>query len=125
MSIRALALDWLAARHRVGTGRILTSKFYPPAESWTGADAWWVQIPLAALDQDPFLHIVVQQAPASADFRYLRVPTAYLRQHANGLATIKQHLSLFLDAGPHTFIDRRGNAAVPFAQFEVVSPSPA
>ncbi|HEY4307433.1 MAG TPA: hypothetical protein VGM82_23370 [Gemmatimonadaceae bacterium] len=125
MSIRALALDWLAPRHRVGKGRILTSKYYEPAESWTGADAWWVQIPLVALDQDPFVHIVVQSAPGSTEFRYLRVPTTYLRQHVNGLATLKEtHLSLFLDAGPRTFIDRRGSTGVPFAQFEITTEHP-
>lgn len=122
MSIRALALDWLATRHRVGKGRILTSKYYAPDESWSGADAWWIQIPLAALDQDPFLHVVVQQAPGSTEFRYLRLPTAYLRQYAKGLATVKDtHLSLVLDAGPQTFIDRRGGAGVPFAQFEITT----
>jgi hypothetical protein len=120
MSIRSLALDWLAERHRVGRGRILTSKLYPPTESWTAADAWWVQVPLVALDQDPFLHFVLQRTSGSSDFRYLRVPAAYLRQHANGLTTLKdKHLSLVLDAGPQTFIDRRGRAGVPFAQFEI------
>ena len=122
MSIRALALDWLASRHRVGKGRILTSKYYGPEESWTGADAWWIQIPVAALDQEPFLHFVVQRAPTSTEFRYLRVPTAYVRQHAKGLATVRDtHISLFLDAGPQTFIDRRGAAGVPFAQFEITT----
>ena len=122
MSIRALALDWLATRHRVGKGRILTSKYYDAAESWTGKDAWWVQIPLAALEQDPFLHVVVQSAPGSTEFRYLRIPTAYLRQFMNGLAIMKgRQISLFLDAGPQTFFDRRGSGAVPFAQFEITS----
>jgi hypothetical protein len=122
MSIRALALDWLSERHRVGSGRILTSKFYEGPESWTGADAWWVQIPLSALDQGPYLHLVVQAAPGSTDFRYLRVPTAYLRQHANGLATVNDtHISLFLDAGKQALVDRRGTAGVRFAQFEITT----
>jgi len=122
MSIRALALDWLSTRHRVGKGRILTSKYYDAAESWTGKDAWAVQIPLAALEQDPFLHVVVQSAPGSTEFRYLRIPTAYLRQYMNGLAIMKERqISLFLDAGPQTFFDRRGSGAVPFAQFEITN----
>src|SRR4051812_31149474 len=125
MSIRALALDWLAQRYRVGGGRILTSKFLQSSESLTGGDAWSVQFPLAALDQDPFLHILVQRAPESMEFRYLRVPAAYLRQHVNGLATVRNtHLSLLLDAGPQTFIDRRGRAGIPFAQFEIVTEQP-
>src|SRR4051812_44773628 len=126
MSIRSLALDWLATRYRIGSGRIFTSKFYAPDELWTGGDTWRAHIPLAALDKDRSVHIVDQRAAQSTEFRYLRIPAAYVRQHDNGLATEKEaRISRFRDAGPPPCVDRRGGAGGRFSQFEMASdPAP-
>jgi len=51
MSIRSAALQWIARTHPFKGGKILTSRFYPPKESWTGTDAWWINLPLTAVEQ--------------------------------------------------------------------------
>lgn len=122
MSIRSTALRWLAAHHGVRDADIFTSKYYPAEHSWTGRDAWWVQIPvhrLAALGPRD-VHLVCQAAPDGAGFHYLRVPADFLRANLPGLdapgdGTV---VSLFLSAEPDDrFRDARGAGRVDLAPF--------
>jgi hypothetical protein len=120
MSIRPTALEWLAKHHRISAGRIITSRFYAPEESWTGDDAWWIQVPLKAIEQGEELHFVCQQKPPGGGFHYLRVPAEFMRDRLDEFAIINgSHVNLFLDAAGALFTDRRGFGAVSFAKFEV------
>lgn len=122
MTIRAAALRWLALTHRVRDGDIFTSRYYPATESWTGADAWWLHLPVHRLDAlgDRPVHLLCETAPGARDFHYLRVPASYLHQR---LAKLDRpgdgtQVSLFLSAEPATrFEDVRGAGRVPFASF--------
>ena len=128
MSVRATALRWLAAEHRVRDADIFTSRFYPAAESWTGRDAWWVQIPVARIEAlgDGDVHVVCEAAPGARAFHYLRIPAAFLREHLGALDRPGDGrvVSLFVSADPATrFADERGSGRLSFAPF-VRPPAP-
>lgn len=122
LTIRSSALRWLAATHRVRDGDIFTSKFYPAAQSWTNADAWWVQVPVHRLEAlgSGGVHLVLQAAANASEFHYLRVPAAFLRDNLAGfdMPGDGRMVSLFLSAEPATrFRDERGAAHLDFAPF--------
>ena len=123
MTIRSRALRWLAARHRVRDGDIVTSRYYPAAESWTGRDAWWVQVPVhrvRALGASGAVHVVCEAGPGSPEFHYLRIPASFLRERLAELDTPGdgRMVSLFLSAEPETlFRDERGAGKVEFGEF--------
>lgn len=122
MSLRAVALRWLATTHGVRDADIFTSRFYPAAESWTERDAWWVQIPVARINAlgDGAVHLVFEAASGGKAFHYLRVPAAFLREHLDTLDRGEDGrvVSLFLSADPgNRFADERGVGRVSFARF--------
>lgn len=128
MTIRGSALRWLATTHGVRDGDIVTSRFYPAAQSWTGRDAWWVQVPVHRLEAlgTGVIHVVCQAAPSSPDFHYLRVPADHLRANLAGLDMPGdgRMVSLFLSAEPATsFRDERGPAHLELRQFLRARPS--
>lgn len=103
-------------------GDIFTSKLYPAAQSWTGADAWWVQVPVHRLDAlgAGAIHLVLQAAAGANRFHYLQVPAAFLRDNLAGLDVPGdgRTVSLFLSAEPATrFRDERGSAHLDLAPF--------
>ncbi|AHG92852.1 hypothetical protein J421_5317 (plasmid) [Gemmatirosa kalamazoonensis] len=71
MTIRSQALSWLATRRPGPRGHVVTSKWYTPDESWTKENAWWVQIPSAAIRSEKTIEILCEAAPGSARFRHL------------------------------------------------------
>lgn len=76
MTIRSRALRWLRAQG-IDAGYVVTSKFYPPEQSWTGDDAWWFQVPVRAIRDGGAIHPVCEAAPDDAAFRYLKVPADF------------------------------------------------
>ena len=127
LSVRSSALRWLAATHRVRDGDIFTSRLYPAEQSWTGRDAWWVQLPVHRLEAlgAGHVHLVCQAAPDRMEFHYLRVPAAMLRDNLAGLDRPGdgRMVSLFLSAEPATrFRDERGSAQVDLAPFLHTAP---
>ena len=123
MTIRKAALRWLSLTHRVRDGDIFTSRYYPAAESWTGRDAWWVQIPMHRVEApgERFIHVVCESPQAAGAFHYLRVPAHFLRTHLDVLDRPGDGsvISLFLSAEPDTrFRDERG-AGLGFGEFLV------
>lgn len=124
MTIRSSALRWLAATHGVRDADIVTSRLYPPEQSWTGRAAWWVQIPVHRVQAlgAGAVHVVCERAAGGRDFHYLRIPGAYLRDHLADLDAPGdgRTLSLFLSAEPEArFHDERGPGRLDFASFEV------
>lgn len=130
MSVRSAALRWLASAHGVRDGDIFTSRYYPAAESWTGREAWWVQVPVHRVEAlgAGVVHLVCEAAPGAAGrpgaraFHYLRVPAAYLRARLADLDRPGDGrvVSLFLSAEPGArFRDERGAGRVAFAEFAV------
>ena len=119
MTIRSSALAWLRAR-RVSGGRVVTSKYYMPDESWTQDKAWWIQIPIRVTETVAEIHVVCQTAPESTTFRHLRVPTKFLTAHLDDFAMIgESKINLFLTAVPGAeFTDLRGPGQISFARFE-------
>jgi len=127
VSLRATALRWLAQHHRVRDADIFTSRFYPAAESWTGRDAWWVQIPVARIEAlgAGVVHVVCEAEPGARGFHYLRVPAAFLRQHLDALDRPGDGrvVSLFVSAEPATrFVDERAAGRLSLAAFAQPAP---
>ena len=125
MTIRKSALRWLATHHRVRDADIFTSRFYPAAESWTGRDAWWLNIPVHRVEApgERDFHLLCEapdEAPNAPSFHYLRVPASFLRAHLDGLDRPgdARTVSLFLSAEPDSrFHDERGPARLDFTPF--------
>lgn len=100
------------------------SKYYTSSKSWTKAPAWAFEIPLAAIQENEpqIIRLRYETGAGTGDYRELRVPSAYLRDHLSRLVVRPDHetVSLFLSAEPsHLFIEQRGKYGVPFAQFTV------
>jgi hypothetical protein len=97
------------------------SKYYVARHSRTHADAWWVEIPVEKVKsrRRDSLHIVLEKAPDSGDFLYLRVPVPYLSAQLPKLdIRANGRVSLFLSAEGGQFLrDRRGSGKVNFQQF--------
>ncbi len=119
MTVRAKALAWMKRKGRASQGDVRTSKFYVATESWTGEDAWWIQIPLDRLDKVTSLDLLLEKKPGVDDFHHLRVPTRELQAELGGLAVVgDETISLFLSAEPRDlFRDRRGSGKVRFAKW--------
>jgi hypothetical protein len=120
VSLRAQARAWLHRRGRQSLGALYTSKYYVAEQSWTGAEAWWIQIPLKRLGSESSIDAVCESKPDSTEFRHLRIPTAFLRKRLADLAVVGDStISLFLSAEPKSlFVDKRGRGRVDFRQFE-------
>lgn len=117
-NIRPVALQWLAGRTRV-SGHIVTSRRYAPDESWTKSKAWWLQIPLHALDRFPIVHLVCEAPEDDEPFHHLQVPSDFLKARLQDFALIGgDRINLFLSADPGIeFQDRRGPGRVEFAEY--------
>lgn len=72
MTIRSRTRRWLRAQ-AIDAGHVVTSQFYSPEQSWTGDDAWWLQVPVRASRDGEAIHMVGGAAPNDAAFRYLKV----------------------------------------------------
>lgn len=120
VSIRPTARRWLALQGRRAAGAIYSSKFYLAEESWTGRDAWWLNIPLDSLHREGCIEILCQESPGSCEFHHVRVPTAFFRENLSGLAIVKDRsISLFLSAETMSFLeDQRGSAKVCLREFQ-------
>lgn len=119
MSIRRDAKDWLLQHGIDASGPLYTSKLYSPASSWTGAEAWWIQIPLARIQGDQTIHIVCESESTDAPFRHLAVPASFLRRNLSRFGMIgERSINLFLSAEPHQlFTDLRGSDRIDFSPF--------
>lgn len=121
MTLRARALEWLQARGGAAAdGHVVTSKRYRPDESWTAAKAWWIQVPLAAIEADKTIHMLCETQPGSGTFRHLVVPPGFFRENAESLAVIGERaVNLFLSAEKAEELqDQRGPGRLSFARFE-------
>lgn len=119
-TIRAAAIRWLNRRN-VPPGHVVTSKRYRPDESWTKSKAWWIQVPLSAINAGRLIHIVCEIEPGSRDFRHLQVPATFFQSNMTAFALIgTDKINLFLSADDGIeFHDERGPGGVSFARFEV------
>lgn len=75
-----ISREWMRAQD-IDAGHVVTSKFYPPEQSWTGDDAWWFQVPARAIRDGEAIHMVREAAPNDAAFRYLKVPAEFFEAH--------------------------------------------
>jgi hypothetical protein len=118
INIRPRALEWFTGRTRV-SGHVVTSRRYAPDESWTKSKAWWLQIPLGALDRFSVVHFVCEAPDDDEPFFHLRVPSEFLKAKTHEFALIGGNtINLFLSADPGIeFQDQRGPGRVQFAEF--------
>lgn len=121
MSIRPDAKQWLLQHDIVPSEPLYTSKLYGPTTSWTGAEAWWIKVPLDRIEDDATVHIVCESEVPAIPFRYLTVPARFFREHLPQLGMIGDHsINLFLSAEPHQLLrDLRGLGKIDFSSFVV------
>ncbi len=121
MTVKPDAVAWLLSRFGVQSPSTYTSKYYIPEQSWTGRDAWWFEIPRAAIEtpRSAEVHLLLQVVPDAKEFHYLCVPASFLKEQLPKLTLQKSgKVSLFLSAEPHNmFVDQRGRGKVAFSQF--------
>lgn len=121
MSIRSDAKQWLLQHDIIPTDLLYTSKLYSPTTSWTGAEAWWIQVPLHRVEDDANVQIVCESETPAMPFRYLTVPARFFRENLPQLGMIGDHsINLFLSAEPHQLLtDLRGPGKIDFSSFAV------
>lgn len=127
MSLRKDAISWYEKHVGKIRGHVFTSKFYTPDESWSGRNAWWLQIPVERFmsDRNSVIHLICQSAPNNDDYYCLSVPSMYFVENLSQLSVIGQgKVSLFLSAEPQNlFADERGSGRLKFDNFLVNSSS--
>ena len=91
----------------------------------TNKNIWWFDIPLArlAVGQYEWVHLLLH-TPSTDELLHLKVPTAFLREHIEGLVVRnagkrKPEITLELSADKDSFLKdvRPAGAGVSFAQF--------
>jgi hypothetical protein len=121
MTVKPDAVAWLLSHFGVKSPSTYASKYYIPEQSWTGRDAWWFEIPRAAIEtpRSAEVHLLLQVVPNAKEFHYLCVPTSFLKEQLPKLTLQKSDkVSLFLSAEPHNmFVDQRGRGKVAFSKF--------
>lgn len=119
-TIRAIALEWAKMKFGKLSSPAYCSKYYESPESWTGAKAWWIQLPLRSIVKNTHVFFLLQKSPDVNDFYCLTVPTSYLKENDSGLARLGNKINLFLSAEEgRLFQDQRGQGKVGFEQFAV------
>ena len=124
MTIRREVKAWLAQRGIPVADVLYTSKLYAPSSSWTGAHAWWIQVPLERIETAEVVGMALEGEEGAAPFRYLEVPTAFLRENLSSFGMLgERSINLFLSAEPEDLlVDRRGLGRVNFSSFELHPP---
>ena len=119
MTIRRNAKEWLLRRGVRLAGPLYTSKLYGPSASWTRADAWWIQIPLAQLDKASAIEVVCQSAEGGSGYVHLTVPTRFFRERLDSFGLIgDKSINLFLSAERERLLtDLRGPGRIAFSPF--------
>jgi hypothetical protein len=122
MSIRSVAFQWLKSNYGEVSGKIYTSKYYLPEESWPKEHVWWLQIPLKVIEakQNSFINLICQVAPNKSEFHFLKVPTDYFHKHLKNFHIVEEKASLYLSADPKDlFVETRGKGKTEFTGFLV------
>ena len=123
MSIRSNALQWFRKKHKTDEGKIYTSKYYLPEESWPKTHVWWVQIPLKALStlNGHYINFLCQTNPDSNEYHYLKVPKKFLVDHLDKFDIVQNtKIHLYLSADPDKlFLEERGTGKLDFSKFLV------
>ncbi len=56
-SIRSQALQWFLSKYKNDEGKIYTSKYYQPKESWPGVSVWWLKISMTAVNDSNYKYV--------------------------------------------------------------------
>ncbi len=119
-TIRTKALEWAKMKFGTLSAPKYCSKYYEPDKSWTGAKAWWIQVPVKSIEKNTHVCFLLEKSHNNNDFYCLNIPTSYLEENDLGLAKLNNHINLFLSAEEgHRFQDQRGQGRVRFKQFVI------
>lgn len=125
MNIRPIGLRWLRRQHGdIKPAECLFSKLYTAKESWPKVPVWWFEFGEAKLAKcaPRGMHLFCQKDFGVEDFHCLRVPVAFIREHAAGLhfRAENQRYSLYLLPDEKLrFEEIRGGGRIPFGQWRV------
>lgn len=121
MSIRSDALQWFKKKYKTYEGKIYTSKYYLPEESWPKTHVWWIQIPLKSLNtlNGNYINLLCQTNPDSNEYHYLKVPVKFLVDHLDKFDIVQDKMiHLYLSADPDKlFVEERGTGGLDFSKF--------
>ena len=119
MSIRSQAIQWYQKKYgRVDTP-IYTSKYYQPEESWPKLSVWWMHIPIKAIEENTFIHILCEATPGSNDFYHLKIPTQFLKEHLIKFHSVGDgKVDFYFSTDPNRlFVEERGKGNLDFKKF--------
>jgi hypothetical protein len=122
MSIRSEASNWVSKNYEDSKGKLYTSKYYLPEESWSKQEVWWFEIPLKVIQAKDvhFVDLICQAAPGKNSFHYLKVPLKFFRDRLENFHTNSKRISIYLSAQPKKlFVEERGNSNFNFINFLV------
>lgn len=122
-TVKSAAVRWLVAKFGNTSNTVCASKLYVPKKSWTGRSAWWLEIPLQAIEtpKSGEIDLLCEVAPGANKFYYLKVPVAFFKRELPKLNVRKVRnngmaVSLFLSAEPdEMFVDQRGGGRTGFS----------
>ena len=80
MNIRRDALNWLEKNDLDCKGRVFSSKYFPPEDSWKGKPRWWIEFSADVLSStnQPEICLALQKHENTPGFYFLRIPFKYL-----------------------------------------------
>jgi len=120
MSIRNEAFNWYRRKYGRLDPAIYTSKYYQAYESWPKKSVWWPQVPIKAIEDFNYIHILCEIAPNKNDFYHLKVPTTSLRENLRKFHRLKGQITLYLSTDPRKLIvEQRGQGDLNFKSFLV------
>lgn len=130
-NIRSFARTWFDQHVESPNGKMFSSKFFFPDESWTGDKAWWLRIRLdyaeSMAEKDQYFYLLCQKEEDTDSFYCLRVPAKFLHQRSDSFRKAvlsqrgEQSYNLMLSACAESlFIDYKSK--LDFSEF-LVEPS--
>lgn len=119
-NIRSTALAWYLERYGKTDKSIFASKLYNPQESWTKDYVWFLQIPLARINEQDteYINLLCQDFEGSNDFFHLRVPAKFLQDNIDSFDTVKNNIAIYLSPKAENFlVELRGKRKISFKEF--------
>ena len=115
---RKNGLAFLASKD-IDAGLVAVSKKYSAEESWTGSPAWWFDIPIKNIKDNPENYYYLLCDKEDGEFYILNVPNHFLISNLSKFEDgYSNKIRLHLDAiSPHFFIDQRGDGKVDFSNY--------
>jgi len=98
---------------------VVVSKKYTAEESWTGRAAWWFDIPIENVENNPDHTYYLLCEKDNREFHILQVPNQFFMDNMGKFEVrYNDKIRLHLDAkNSSCFVDQRGTGKVDFSSY--------